>query len=132
MAPPCQKRPIGRKSDSDREPYGKSLIMKDGLRRRWGFVLKILGTEWDFMPVAPTPKPPAADRDFVAKAVDLDEIKKAVEDAAAVSGPPWISYFFALFYVALAAAGVTRTDLLLEVRSNCRSCRSSCRSRPSS
>ena len=66
------------------------------------------------MPVAPTPNPPAADRDFVAKAVDLDEIKKAVEDAAAVSGPLWISYLFALFYVALAAAGVTHTDLLLE------------------
>ena len=45
---------------------------------------------------------------------DLEAIKKAVEDAASVSGPLWLSYLFALFYIALAAAGVTHADLLLE------------------
>jgi len=45
---------------------------------------------------------------------DLEAIKKAVEDAASVSGPLWLSYLFALFSIALAAAGVTHTDLLVE------------------
>jgi len=45
---------------------------------------------------------------------DLRSIKKAVEDAASVSGPLWLSYLFALFYIALAAAGVTHADLLVE------------------
>lgn len=47
-------------------------------------------------------------------AAQLETIKKAVEDAASVSGPLWLSYLFALFYIALAAAGVTHKDLLLE------------------
>jgi uncharacterized protein YjbI with pentapeptide repeats len=45
---------------------------------------------------------------------DLEAIKKAVEDAASVSGPLWLSYLFALFYIALAAAAVNHVDLLLE------------------
>ncbi len=45
---------------------------------------------------------------------DLRAIKKAVEDAASVSGPLWLSYLFALFYIALAAAGVNHVDLLIE------------------
>ena len=48
------------------------------------------------------------------KADDLEEIKKSVEDAAAVSGGLWLSYLFVLFYMAIAAGAVTHEDLLLE------------------
>ena len=47
------------------------------------------------------------------KADDLEEIKKAVEDAASVSGGLWLSYLFVLSYVAIAAGAVTHEDLLL-------------------
>src|SRR5262249_3568709 len=47
-------------------------------------------------------------------AADLEEIKKAVEDAASVSGGLWLSYIFVLSYVAIAAGAVTHADLLLE------------------
>lgn len=53
---------------------------------------------------------------LAAKADDLEEIKKAVEDAAAVSGGLWLSYLFVLFYLAVAAGAVTHIDLLLENR----------------
>jgi uncharacterized protein YjbI with pentapeptide repeats len=64
-------------------------------------------------PIAPgapaeTPLPAIA-----AKADDLEEIKKAVEDAASVSGGLWLSYLFVLVYVAIAAGAVTHEDLLL-------------------
>ena len=59
--------------------------------------------------VLPPPLPPIA-----AKHDDLEAIKKAVEDAASVSGPLWLSYLFVMLYLALAAAGVTHADLLLE------------------
>jgi uncharacterized protein YjbI with pentapeptide repeats len=49
-----------------------------------------------------------------AKADGLDAIRKAVEDAAAVSTGLWISYLFMLFYIAIAAGAVTHLDLLLE------------------
>jgi uncharacterized protein YjbI with pentapeptide repeats len=58
---------------------------------------------------AETPVAPIAD-----KADDLEEIKKAVEDAASVSGGLWLSYLFVLSYVAIAAGAVTHADLLLE------------------
>jgi uncharacterized protein YjbI with pentapeptide repeats len=51
---------------------------------------------------------------MAAKANDLEAIKKAVEDAASVGAPLWLSYLFLLFYVALAASGVKHADLLLE------------------
>jgi uncharacterized protein YjbI with pentapeptide repeats len=51
---------------------------------------------------------------IAAKADDLLEIKKAVEDAASVSGGLWLSYLFVLFYIAIAAGAVTHEDLLLE------------------
>ena len=51
---------------------------------------------------------------IAAKADDLEEIKKAVEDAASVSGGLWLSYLFVLSYVAIAAGAVTHKDLLLE------------------
>lgn len=47
------------------------------------------------------------------KADHLEAIKKAVEDAAAVSGGLWLSYLFVLFYIAVAAGAVTHEDLLL-------------------
>jgi uncharacterized protein YjbI with pentapeptide repeats len=56
------------------------------------------------------PPPP----DISKKHNDLEAIKKAVDDAAAVGGPLWLSYLFTLFYIALATAGVTHVDLLLE------------------
>ncbi|HZZ25014.1 MAG TPA: pentapeptide repeat-containing protein [Roseiarcus sp.] len=49
-----------------------------------------------------------------AKADDLEAIKKAVEDAASVSGALWFSYLFVLFYLAVAAGAVTHADLFLE------------------
>ena len=49
-----------------------------------------------------------------AKADDLEEIKKSVEDAASVSGGLWLSYLFVLSYIAIAAGAVTHEDLLLE------------------
>jgi hypothetical protein len=51
---------------------------------------------------------------IAAKADDLEEIKKAVEDAASVSGGLWLSYLFVLSYIAIAAGAVTHEDLLLE------------------
>jgi uncharacterized protein YjbI with pentapeptide repeats len=58
----------------------------------------------------PTPKlPPIAD-----KADDLEAIKQAVDDAAAVGGGLWLSYLFVLFYLAVAAGAVTHEDLFFE------------------
>jgi uncharacterized protein YjbI with pentapeptide repeats len=51
---------------------------------------------------------------IAAKADDLAEIKKSVEDAASVSGGLWLSYLFVLFYIAIAAGAVTHADLLLQ------------------
>jgi uncharacterized protein YjbI with pentapeptide repeats len=50
----------------------------------------------------------------VEKADDLDEIKKAVDDAATVGGGLWLSYLFVLFYLAVAAGAVTHEDLFFE------------------
>jgi uncharacterized protein YjbI with pentapeptide repeats len=44
----------------------------------------------------------------------LENARKSVEDAAAISGGLWLSYLFALFYIGIAAGGVTHKDLLLE------------------
>jgi len=51
---------------------------------------------------------------IAADADDLEAIKKAVDDAAAVGGGLWLSYLFVLFYLAVAAGAVTHTDLFLE------------------
>jgi hypothetical protein len=56
----------------------------------------------------------AGETPLATKADDLDAIKKAVEDAAAVSGGLWLSYLFILFYIAIAAGAVTHVDLLLQ------------------
>ncbi|MBW7972106.1 pentapeptide repeat-containing protein [Bradyrhizobium sp. BR 10289] len=62
--------------------------------------------------------PAASDEARIAKlrekSENLDAIKKAVEDAAAVGTPLWVSYLFLLLYIAIASAAVTHTDLLLE------------------
>ncbi|WOJ91256.1 pentapeptide repeat-containing protein [Methylocapsa polymorpha] len=58
--------------------------------------------------------PPDPIEKFAEKADDLDEARKSVEDAASLSGGLWLSYLFALFYIGIAAGGVTHTDLLLE------------------
>ena len=50
---------------------------------------------------------------IAAKADDLEEIKKAVEDAASASGGLWLSYLFVLSYIPIAAVAVTHEDLLL-------------------
>ena len=60
-------------------------------------------------PPSATDLPPIA-----AKADDLEAIKKAVEDAAAVGGGLWLSYLFVLFYLAVAAGAVTHADLFFE------------------
>jgi hypothetical protein len=49
---------------------------------------------------------------LAAKADDLEAIKKAVEDAAAVGAPLWLSYLFLLFYIGIAVGAVTHIDLL--------------------
>ena len=54
------------------------------------------------------PQPPA---DALAK---LEAARKSVEDAAPVSGVLWLSYLFTLFYIGVAAGGVTHKQLLLE------------------
>jgi len=67
----------------------------------------------------PVPDPELIEK-FAKEAHDLDAVRKSVEDAAAVSAGFWLSYLFVLFYIGIAAGGVTHKDLLLESRSNCR------------
>ena len=45
---------------------------------------------------------------------DLKDIKKAVDEAAALSGAVWLSYVFALFYFAIAASTVTHVDMFFD------------------
>ena len=49
-----------------------------------------------------------------SKTNDLEALKKAVEDAASVSGGLWLSYLLVLFYLAVAAGAVTHADLFFE------------------
>ena len=51
---------------------------------------------------------------FAKDTRDLAAIRKTVEDAALVGAGIWLSYLFALFYIGLAAGGVTNRGLLLE------------------
>jgi len=44
---------------------------------------------------------------LAAKADDLEALRTAVIDAAGVSFGLWVSYLFVLFYLLVAAAGVT-------------------------
>jgi hypothetical protein len=58
--------------------------------------------------------PPDPTEKFAKQAHELDAVRKSVEDAAAVSAGFWLSYLFVLFYIGIAAGGVTHKDLLLE------------------
>jgi len=51
---------------------------------------------------------------IAAKANDLESLRAAVVDAAAVGAGLWISYVFVLLYLLVAAGSVTHTDLLFE------------------
>src|SRR3954451_2635156 len=51
---------------------------------------------------------------FAAKARDLQALRDAVDQAAAVSGALWLSYIFAFLYLAIAAGAVTHKDLFFE------------------
>jgi uncharacterized protein YjbI with pentapeptide repeats len=51
---------------------------------------------------------------FAEKATDLQALRDAVVDAAGVGAGLWLSYLFALFYLLVAAAGVSHRDLLFE------------------
>jgi hypothetical protein len=61
----------------------------------------------------PAPDPVLIEK-FAKQAHDLDALRNAVEDAASVSAGFWLSYLFVLFYIGIAAGGVTHKDLLLE------------------
>ena len=66
-------------------------------------------------PGAPSKAPPSNKLPKFAKnADDLEAIKKAVDDAASVSGGLWLSYLFVLFYLAVASGAVTHADLFFE------------------
>src|SRR5262245_30301247 len=51
---------------------------------------------------------------LAGKARDLVALRDAVVDAASVGVGLWLSYLFALFYLLIAAGGVTHRDLFLE------------------
>ena len=51
---------------------------------------------------------------FAAKAQDLEALRNTVVDAATVGAGLWLSYLFVLFYLLIAAGGVTHRDLFLE------------------
>lgn len=53
-------------------------------------------------------------QNFAEKAHDLESLRKSLEDAASVGTGLWLSYLFALYSIAFAAAGVTHRDLLLD------------------
>ncbi|HKN30869.1 MAG TPA: hypothetical protein VJY34_24550, partial [Roseiarcus sp.] len=76
------------------------------------------GVETFQAPSAPEPAAPATLArklpKIAEKADDLEAIKKAVDDAAAVGGGLWLSYLFVLFYLAVAAGAVTHADLFFE------------------
>jgi hypothetical protein len=73
------------------------------------------GSEGTREPDAPSKVAPSDELpEFAKKADDLEAIKKAVDDAASVSGGLWLSYLFVLFYLAVAAGAVTHADLFFE------------------
>ena len=48
------------------------------------------------------------------QAKELEALRKSIDDAASVGTGLWLSYLFALFYIGIAAGGVSHRDLLLE------------------
>ncbi len=71
----------------------------------------------DSPPIAPKPAddPKSAKPDDAAKPA-LDDARKSVEDAASVSGVLWLSYPFNLFYIRIAAGGVTHKESLAQTQ----------------
>jgi uncharacterized protein YjbI with pentapeptide repeats len=65
-------------------------------------------------PDSPSAEPLPAAPAFAGKARDLEALRAAVVDAAAVGAGLWLSYLFVLFYLAIATGGVTHRDLLFE------------------
>lgn len=57
---------------------------------------------------------PKTAKGLADKAKDLEALRTAVVDAAAVGGTLWVSYLFVLFYLFIAAAAVTHRDLFFE------------------
>jgi hypothetical protein len=57
-----------------------------------------------------------AEKAFAAKATDLQALRDAGVDAASVGGDLWLSYLLVFFYLMVAAAGVTHSDLFFENR----------------
>ena len=51
---------------------------------------------------------------LAAKANDLEALRTAVVDAANVGAGLWVSYLFVLFYMLVAAGGVTHKDMFFE------------------
>src|SRR3954452_8562420 len=51
---------------------------------------------------------------LAAKANDLEALRTAVVDAASVGAGLWISYLFVLFYMLIAAGGITHKDMFFE------------------
>jgi uncharacterized protein YjbI with pentapeptide repeats len=68
------------------------------------------------LPIAGTPVGASAQAQppLASKADDLESIRSAVMDAAGVSGGFWLSYLLVLFYLLIAAGGVTHRDLFLD------------------
>jgi len=66
-------------------------------------------------PVPPAPPPlPETAVALAARAKDLVALRDVVVDAATVSAGLWLSYLIVLFYLLIAAGGVTHKDLFLE------------------
>jgi hypothetical protein len=51
---------------------------------------------------------------LAAKANDLEALRTAVVDAAGVGAGLWVSYLFVLFYMLVAAGGITHKDMFFE------------------
>ncbi len=88
----------------------------NGVQRRTAAKPRRAGRRAASEPLGTEPASPAAPElpKNATKADDLEAIKQAVDDAAAVSGALWFSYLFVLFYFAIAAGAVTHADLFLE------------------
>jgi uncharacterized protein YjbI with pentapeptide repeats len=68
------------------------------------------------MRTRPSSENEPSEKAFADKATDLQALRDAAADAASIGAGLWLSYLFVLFYLALAAHGVTDRDLLLENR----------------
>src|SRR4051794_24639527 len=51
---------------------------------------------------------------LAARANDLEALRTALVDAAGVGAGLWISYLFVLFYMLIAAGGITHKDMFFE------------------